>query len=298
MPTLKGQNFRIFHGTTVIGMAVNCTVNLTNNTDESSTKDVVGMASQPTVVSQGWQVQVESLKVADVGTLLTSIKGLNKFTLMWDETSTADNYSAEGAGYARTGSAYLTDFTATFNDRENSVKNLTFTGVGPLAKVATAQATGGGEQQVFTKGQFVRLFLSSDNSANPSKVIAACKQLQFHTALQLEDATTKDTEGNWVIQEPVGLSYDISTTALVKSGETITSQVQGQDLSDIEDIYEAGTPVKWLIANVSGANQRTKGSVICSGSAIITSLQIAAQNRTNATYTANLTGYGTYNVGA
>ena len=298
MPTLKGQNFRIFHGTTVIGMAVNCTVNLTNNTDESSTKDVVGMASQPTVVSQGWQVQVESLNVADVGTLLTSIKGLNKFTLMWDETSTADNYSAEGAGYARTGSAYLTDFTATFNDRENSVKNLTFTGVGPLAKVATASATGGGESQVFTKGQFVRLFLSSDNSANPSKVIAACKQLQFHTALQLEDATTKDTEGNWVIQEPVALSYDISTTALVKSGETITSQVQAQDLSSIEDIYEAGTPVKWLIANVSGANQRTKGSVICSGSAIITSLQIAAQNRTNATYTANLTGYGTYTVGA
>lgn len=298
MPTLKGQNFRIFHGTTVIGMAVNCTVNLTNNTDESSTKDVVGMASQPTVVSQGWQVQVESLKVADVGTLLTSIKGLNKFTLMWDETSTADNYSAEGAGYARTGSAYLTDFTATFNDRENSVKNLTFTGVGPLAKVATASATGGGEPQAFTKGQFVRLFLSSDNTASPSKVIAAAKQLSLHIALQLEDATTKDTEGNWVIQEPVGLSYDISTTALVKSGETITSQVQAQDLSSIEDIYEAGTPVKWLIANVSGANQRTKGSVICSGSAIITSLQIAAQNRTNATYTANLTGYGTYTVGA
>lgn len=298
MPTLKGQNFRIFHGTTVIGMAVNCTVNLTNNTDESSTKDVVGMASQPTVVSQGWQVQVESLKVADVGTLLTSIKGLNKFTLMWDETSTADNYSAEGAGYARTGSAYLTDFTASFNDRENSVKNLTFTGVGALAKVPTTPATGGGDAQVFTKGQFVRLFLSSDNSANPAKVIAACKQLQFHAALQLEDATTKDTEGNWVIQEPVGLSYDISTTALVKSGETITSQVQGQDLSDIEDIYEEGTPVKWLIANVSGANQRTKGSVICSGSAIVTSLQINAQNRTNATYTANLTGYGTYTVGA
>ena len=298
MPTLKGQNFRIFQGTTVIGMAVNCTVNLTNNTDESSTKDVVGMASQPTVVSQSWQVQVESLKVADVGTLLISIKGLNKFTLMWDETSTADNYSAEGAGYARTGSAYLTDFTATFNDRENSVKNLTFTGVGPLAKVATAPATGGGEQQAFTKGQFVRLFLSSDNTANPSKVIAAAKQLSLHIALQLEDATTKDTEGNWVIQEPVALSYDISTTALVKSGETITSQVQAQDLSSIEDIYEAGTPVKWLIANVSGANQRTKGSVICSGSAILTSLQIAAQNRTNSTYTANLTGYGTYTVGA
>ena len=74
--------------------------------------------------------------------------------------------------------------------------------------------------------------------------------------------------------------------------------IAGQDLASIEEIYEAGTPVKWQIANVSGDNQRTKGSVICSGSCLLTQLSIQAQNRQNAVYDATLTGYGAYTVGA
>jgi Phage major tail protein 2. len=150
----------------------------------------------------------------------------------------------------------------------------------------------------YTKGQFVRLFLSSDNAETPNCVIAASKTLSIHVSLQMEDATTKDTTGNWQIQEPTGLSYDITTSALVRGADNITSSVQGQDLASIEEIYEAGTPVKWEIANVSGDNQRTKLSVICSGSCLLTSLQITAQNRSNATYQATLTGYGTYTVSA
>jgi hypothetical protein len=56
--------------------------------------------------------------------------------------------------------------------------------------------------------------------------------------------------------------------------------------------------VKWQIANVSGDNQRTKGSVISSGSATITSLQTNAAVKQNADYTATLTGYGAYTVGS
>ena len=298
MPTLKGQNLRIFSGSSVIAMSTNCVITLTNNTEESKTKDVTGMAAQPTVVSQGWQVQVDSLKVADVAAMLTAVKNLTKFTLMWDETATADNYTAQGAAFARTGQAYLSDFTATFNDRENSAKNLTFTGASALAKLQTTPQTGGGDAQAFTKGQFVRLFLGSDNTATPAAVIAWSKQLSMHVSMQLEDATTKDTEGNWVIQEPVGISYDITTQALVKGGESITSTVTGKELADLEDIKEAGTPVKWQIANTSGTNNRTKGSVIVSGSCIVTQLQINAQVGSNATYQASLAGYGNYTVGA
>jgi hypothetical protein len=129
-------------------------------------------------------------------------------------------------------------------------------------------------------------------------VIAAAKQLSLHVSLTLEDASTKDTTGDWVIQEPTGLSFDISTTALMRSGETIASAVDAQALSDLEDIYEDATPVKFQIANVSGDNQRTKGSVIVSGSVIITQLTLNAQNRANADYTATLNGYGDYTVGA
>jgi len=305
MATLKGQNFRILTYDTVaskfkcVGMATNCTVNLTANTDDASTKDDIGGAQKPEVTNKSWQVSVESLSVADTAAILTAVKSYQKFTLLWDEVATSDNQTPVEAGFARTGSAYLNDVTFNFNDRENASKSLQFTGVGQLAKITDTPAF---EEitpsSAYTKGQFVRLFLGSDNTATPAKVIASAKSLSLHVSLSLEDATTKDTDGNWQVQEPTGISFDISSNALVRSGDTITSSVQGQALADIMDIYEASAPVKFEIANVSGANQRTKGTVIVSGSVVITALNISAQNRQNATFDATLTGYGEYTVGA
>ena len=299
---LKGQNFRILTlvGTKFkcIGMATNCTVNLINNTEDASHKDVVGMAANPVMVSQAWNVSVESLDVSDTAAMLTAIKNLTPFTLMWDETSTTDNQTGEEAAYCRKGTAYLNDATFQFDDRTNSTKQLQFTGSGQLEKVATTPSYEAVSVNTYTKGQFVRLYLSDNNSDTPTAVIAAAKTLSLHVSVQLEDATTKDTTGNFQIQEPTGLSYDISTSALVRGGDIITSAVSGQDLAAIEEIYEAGTPVKWQIANVSGANQRTKGSVIVSGSVLLTQLTLNGPNRQNATYDAQLTGYGAYTVGA
>lgn len=181
--TLKGQNFRIYSGTSVIGMATGCTVTLNSNTDDANTKDDVGMASKPTVISKSWSVSVESLSVADVGAMLTAIKSLTPFTLMWDESSTTDNQTAEGNAFARTGTAYLNDCTFNFNDRENSTKSLQFTGIGPLAEVATTPTITPVAAGSYTKGQFVRLFLSSDNTTTPAAVIAAAKQLSLHVSL-------------------------------------------------------------------------------------------------------------------
>ena len=301
--TLKGQNFRILTYENskfkCIGMATSCTVNLTANTDDASTKDDIGGAQKPTVTNKSWQVSVESLSVADTAAILTAIKNYQKFTLLWDEVATSDNQTPVEAGFARTGSAYLNDVTFNFNDRENASKSLQFTGVGQLAKITDTPAF---EEitpsSAYTKGQFVRLFLGSDNTATPAKVIASAKSLSLHISVSLESATTKDTDGNWEVQEPTGISFDISSNALVRSGDTITSSVQGQALADLMDVYEASEPVKFQIANVSGANQRTKGTVIVSGSVVITALNISAQNRQNATYDATLTGYGDYTVGA
>ena len=304
MATLKGQNFRIciYDSTAekykVIGMATNCTVTLTNNTDDASHKDVVGAAAMPTTISKAWQVSCDSLNVADTAAMLTAIKSMTPMTLMWDETSTTDNQTREKATFARKGSAYLNDATFNFNDRENSTKSLQFQGSGPLQAVGSSEATQVIPLGSYTKGQFVRLFLGSDNTAAPSTVIAAARTLSLHVSLQMESSTTKDTTGEWDIQEPVGLSYDISTGALVRSGETITSQVGAKSLADIETIYEAGTPVKWKIANVGGDNNRTASSTIVSGSVLLTQLAINGPNRQNADYTATLNGYGDYTVAA
>ena len=304
MATLKGQNLRIciFDTTAskykVIGMATGCTVTQTNNTDDASHKDIVGAAAMPTVTSKSWQVSCDSLDVADAATMLTAIKSMQPMTLMWDETSTSDNQTRAKATFARKGSAYLNDVTFNFNDRENSTKSLQFQGSGPLQTVAASEATQVIPLGSYTKGQYVRLFLGSDNTAAPATVIAAAKSLSLHVSLTLEDATTKDTAGDWQIQEPTALTYDISTGALVRSGETITSAVGAKSLADLETIYENGTPVKWKIANVSGDNNRTASSTIVSGSVVLTQLQVNGPNRTNADYSATLNGYGEYTVAA
>jgi predicted secreted protein len=302
--TLKGQNFRIctFDTTAekfkVIGMATGCTVNLTNNTDDSNTKDDVGMASKPVTTSKAWSVQVESLNVSDTAAMLTAIKAMQPLTLMWDETATTDNQTRQKATFARKGQAYIADGTFQFDDRTNSTKSLQFQGSGALETVPSSDAVDVIPLGSYSKGQFTRFFLSSDNTATPSAVIAAARTLSLHVSLTLEAATTKDTDGDWVLQEPTGLSYDITTGALVRSGDTITSQVAGKTLADVETIYENGTPVKWQIANVSGDNQRTKGSVIVSGSVVLAQLSINGPNRQSADYSAQFSGYGDYTVGA
>jgi predicted secreted protein len=304
MSTLKGQNFRIciFDSAAekykVIGMSSGCTVTLTNNADDASHKDIVGAAAMPTVTSKSWQVSCDSLNVADAAAMLTAIKSMSPMTLMWDETSTSDNQTRSKATFARKGSAYLNDVTFNFNNRENSTKSLQFQGTGPLQTVAASEDTQVIPLGSYTKGQFVRLFLGNDNTAAPSTVIAAAKSLSLHVSLTLEDATTKDTAGEWTIQEPTALSYDISTGALMRSGETITSQVGAKTLADLESIHEAGTPVKWKISNVGDDNNRTASSTIVSGSVILTQLTLNGPNRQNADYTANFNGYGDYTVAA
>jgi predicted secreted protein len=303
MATLKGQNLRILtidetnNKAKCVAMATSCTITLTGNTDSAETKDDVGMASKPTITSKSWSVQVESLDVSDAGAMLTAIKNLTPFTLMWDQTLETDNQTYDEASFARQGKAFINDLTLNFNDRENSAKSVQFTGTGGITTISTPTIEMVTANS-YTKGQFVRLFLGNDNTTTPAAVIAGAKTLSLHVSLSLEEATTKDTTGDWVIQEATGLSYDISTNALVSSGDVITSQVGGQSLDNLEAIYEASQPVKWQIANVSGDNQRTKGAVIASGSVVISQLTINAANRQTATYDAQLQGFGPYTVGS
>ena len=304
MATLRGQNFRIciFDTTAdkykVIGMATGCTVTLSNNVEQARTKDDVGMAQKPQVTSKSWQVSVDSLNVADTAAMLTAIKAMQPMMLMWDETATSDNQTRAKAAFARKGQAYLSDATFQFDAGTNATKQLQFSGTGALETVAASEATQVIPLGSYTKGQNVRLMLSSDNTAAPSAVIAAARSLSLHVSLTLESAKTKDTTGDWDVQEPTELSYDISTGALVRSGETITSQVAGKALADIETIYQNGTPVKWQIANVGGDNNRTVISVIVSGSLIVQQLTINGPVGQVADYTAQMQGWGEYTVAA
>lgn len=300
----QGQNFRLLQQDPVtgkyrcFGMSTNASINQSSNTDDATTKDVLGMASMPTVTSKSAQISVETLTITNAVELLKAIASGVPFTLIWDEVSTVNNQTPVGAAFARTCKAYLNDVTLNLNDRENTATSLQFASASPIAKITSTPTYEMVTPGTFIKGQFVRLFLSKNNTDTPENVVLAPKSLSLHVSLSLEDATTKDTEGDWQVQEPTGLSYDISINALIKSGETITSSVPAVSLTDLQDIYEASEPVKWEIAHTSGANNRTKGEVICAGSAVLTALNISAQNRTVCKYDATFNGYGPYETPA
>ena len=300
----QGQNFRLLQQDPVtgkyrcFGMSTNASINQSSNTDDATTKDVLGMASMPTVTSKSAQISVETLTITNAVELLKAIASGVPFTLIWDEVSTVNNQTPVGATFARTVKAFLNDVTLNLNDRENTATSLQFASASPIAKITSTPTYEMVTPGTFIKGQFVRLFLSKNNTDTPANVVLAPKSLSLHVSLSLEDATTKDTEGDWQVQEPTGLSYDISINALIKSGETITSSVPAVSLTDLQDIYEASEPVKWEIAHTSGANNRTKGEVICAGSAVLTALNISAQNRTVCKYDATFNGYGPYETPA
>ena len=301
--SLKGQNVRLATIDELTGEArvfaksTSCTVTLNVNTDDTSTKDDVSLASKPTATSQSWQLSLESLEVSDVVEMLAAIKSMQPITVLYDEVSTADNQTALGAAFARSGKAYINDVTFNFNDREISSKSIQLQGIGELQKLQGAPEMDIIEvDSNYLRGQYVRLFLGGDGTTTPAAVLAASKSLSLHVSLSLEDSTTKDTPGTWTIQEPTGLSFDITTSALVRSADTITSSVPGKTFADLEDIKEAMSPVRFEIAHVGGANNRTKQDVIVAGLVLVTSITNNNPNRQNSTWDCTLSGYGAYEV--
>lgn len=302
--TLRGQNFRIItvqrggeeDTGKVIAKATECTINLTTNLTDITTKDNPNLSSAQAVASKRWNVSVNSLSVLDANAMLTSIKNGTPFLLLWDETSTTDNQSWDGANFGRYGYAFINDLTLTFNDREISSKGVQFQGNGPInvndLGLTTEFVT---VDNAYTYGQFVRLFIS--NAQNPANVIGAAKQLSFHVSAQVEAITTKDTEGTWEYYEITALQYDITTSAYVASYEHITSGTGAESLDTFESAFSNDTMLYWQIANVSGTNNRTKGSVIASGRCYATSISVQSNNRQIVTFNVTMTGVGDFTVG-
>lgn len=143
------------------------------------------------------------------------------------------------------------------------------------------------------RGQFFRLLLST--AANPTKVIAAAKDMTLHMAAQTEESSTKDTTGDALEYEVTGLSYDISGSALVI---TDNDSLGGNTANTLNDMLSAigDTLLYWKIVTVTGDNNRSVDDTLFSGTAKLTNLQANADNRQNTTYSYTLTGQGILSV--
>ena len=101
--------------------------------------------------------------------------------------------------------------------------------------------------------------------------IAAATNCVLHCALQVEESTTKDTEDDWIVNEPVGLNWDMQVESLV--------------ISDDDEEYRPGAK------NIDQL-QVGRDVIQLTGSAILSDLQITSQNADLATATVQFTGTG------
>ena len=141
MATIKGQNLRVMVGGKCIAMATSCTFHISAQVEDSSTKDDANDFANNEVTGLSWDAQTDSLvTLADNGVngelptdLMSLIINKTKVTLTFDQTAGANNRVGQNSAIKRSGYAYLTDFSISAQNRQNSTLSCQFTGTGPLS---------------------------------------------------------------------------------------------------------------------------------------------------------------------
>lgn len=123
------------------------------------------------------------------------------------------------------------------------------------------------------------------------KCIAMATSCQFHISAQMEDASIKDSTGDFQEQEVTGLSWDAQTDSLVTLEDNGSN---GELPQDILSLIINKTKVTLTFDQTAGANNRVgQNSVIKkTGDAYVSDVQITAQNRQNSTMTVQFQGTG------
>lgn len=141
MATIKGQNLRVMVGSKCIAMATSCTFHISAQVESASTKDDANDFEVNEVTGLSWDAQTDSLvTLTDNGVngelptdLMSLIINKTKVTLTFDQTAGTNNRTGQNSAIKRSGEAYLTDYSISAQNRQNSTLSCQFTGTGPLS---------------------------------------------------------------------------------------------------------------------------------------------------------------------
>ena len=134
------------------------------------------------------------------------------------------------------------------------------------------------------KGQNMRLMVDG-------KCLAMALTGSIHIASQLEDASTKDSTGDWQEQEVTGLSWDASSDAFVVLTDNGTN---GEITTALMSLLINKTAVTLTWDTTAGTNNRIgqNSAIKCSGSAYLTDFKIDSTNRQSVKASCQFTGNG------
>lgn len=149
MGAIKGQNLRIKLGGKYIAMATSCTVHVSGNLEDSSTKDSTGDWQEQELTGLSWDISCDALYSVDTDTTgangedaLDMILAKQAVEVEFERTAGEKNRVAQSGGKVYKGNAIVNDISIQAQNRQNTTYTIQAQGTGPLAP---ATATGAGE---------------------------------------------------------------------------------------------------------------------------------------------------------
>jgi len=127
------------------------------------------------------------------------------------------------------------------------------------------------------KGQNLRIYVGT-------KAIAAALECQLQLQLNVATYSTKDDKDDWVRNRVASLQWSVTANAVVTDDEEIDA-IGAAALSDL-----IGQSVQVQLNTSSGEQNREIGEQLLAGEAILSDVQITAQNRQRTTCQVTLTG--------
>ena len=130
------------------------------------------------------------------------------------------------------------------------------------------------------KGQNLRLF--TENGSGQMSAIAAAQQCQLSIRLEVKQTSTKDDTDDFARNIALKLSWSVSASGVV------TVDPDRNDPASL--MNRIGQTVRVELATASGDQNSDMGEQLLAGDAIISDVQIQANNEEESTYTVQLTG--------
>ena len=130
------------------------------------------------------------------------------------------------------------------------------------------------------KGQNLRLFM--DNGNGQMSAIAAAQQCQLDIRLEVKQISTKDDTDDFAQNIALKLSWSVSANGVV------TIDPDRNDPASL--MNRIGQTVRVELATASGDQNSDMGEQLLAGDAIISDVQIQANNEDESTYSIQLTG--------
>lgn len=145
MGVIKGQNLRIKLGTKYVAFATSCTVHVSAQLEESSTKDSTNGWQKQEITGMNWDISVDALYSVDADA--TGVNGADALDLIlaqqqidveFTQAAGEKNRVPETGDIKYSGKAWVNDVSVNAPNRQNTSYTLQATGDGELTKGSVA----------------------------------------------------------------------------------------------------------------------------------------------------------------